>query len=48
MLVPLDELIAAFENPWNSVWDLAEYFGVSEAFMCHVLEIYENELRGII
>jgi Zn-dependent peptidase ImmA (M78 family) len=45
MLIPLDELIAALESPWGSVFDLAEHFGVTEDFMRKTLEIYENDLR---
>jgi Zn-dependent peptidase ImmA (M78 family) len=45
LLVPLDALIAALEGPWDSVFDLAEHFGVTEDFMRKTLEIYENDLR---
>jgi len=47
ILIPLDVLITALESPWNSVFDLAEHFGVTENFMRITLEIYENELREI-
>jgi Zn-dependent peptidase ImmA (M78 family) len=46
MLIPLDELISAFDSPWNSVYDLAEHFGVTEDFMRETLKIYENDIRG--
>ena len=46
-LIPLDKLIAALDNPWNSVYDLSEHFGVTEDFMRTVLDIYDNDLRSI-
>lgn len=38
-LVPLDKLIDAFENGLSGMWELSEYFGVSEDFMRKALEI---------
>ena len=45
MLIPFDMLIDAIESPWNSIYDLAEHFGVSEDFMRNAVKIYEPALR---
>ena len=47
-LVPLNELIDALESPWNSVYDLAEHFGVTDKFMRKVLNIYEHDIRNAL
>ena len=47
-LVPLDELIDAIETPWNSVYDLAERFSVTDKFMRKALNIYEHDIRNAL
>lgn len=39
-LIPEDELIEQFEIGLTEVWELAEYFGVTEDFMIKALELY--------
>ena len=39
-LIPKDELISAFENGIMEIWELAEYFGVTEEFMIQACEFY--------
>ncbi|MCL2427100.1 MAG: ImmA/IrrE family metallo-endopeptidase [Oscillospiraceae bacterium] len=44
VLIPLDKLLEAVASPWNSVYDLAEHFGVGVEFMQFALELYRSEL----
>lgn len=39
-LVTEDELIEAFENGILEIWELADFFGVTEDFMVKVCELY--------
>lgn len=39
-LVTEDELIEAFENGILEIWELAEFFGVTEDFMVKICELY--------
>lgn len=39
-LIPQDELIEAFHNGYIEVWELAEYFNVTEEFMKKALMHY--------
>lgn len=39
-LIPKDELISAFENGIIEVWELAEYFGVTENFIIKACNFY--------
>jgi len=43
-LIPFDELIDAVLSPWNTVYDLAEHFGVTMKFMQDALELYRDDL----
>lgn len=48
-LVPVDELLKAFESGHTEVYDLAEYFGVTEDFIRNAFYIYEasGEIENI-
>ena len=46
-MMPLDALIAAFEGGCANVFELSEYFEVTEDFMRFALELYEQDLRQI-
>lgn len=39
-LMPIDELLSAVEEGYTEVWELAEYFGVTEDFVRRAYEIY--------
>ncbi len=39
-LMPIDELLSAVEEGYTEVWELAEYFGVTETFVRRAYEIY--------
>ena len=39
-LVPIDELQKAFKSGCTMIWQLAEYFNVSDKFMQNVIRIY--------
>lgn len=39
-LIPKDELINAFESGYTEIWQLAEYFKVTENFMIKVCKFY--------
>lgn len=41
-LIPKDELYAAISNGHTDVWDLAEYFNVTEDFMKKAIEFYRQ------
>lgn len=45
LLVPLDKLINAIEEGYDNVWELAEYFEITETFMRKALMIYKDDLR---
>ena len=45
-LVPHDELLEAIDYGYTEVWQLAEYFGVSEDLILDAVKIYRN--RGIL
>ena len=47
-LIPIDELVTALRDPWHSVYDLSERFGVTEDFMRKALEIYRDELEAMM
>jgi len=46
-LMPLDELIGAFESGCANVFELAEFFEVTEDFMRFALELYEQDIKRI-
>jgi len=46
-LMPLNELIAAFESGCANIYELAEHFEVTEDFMRYALELYEQDLRQV-
>ena len=48
LLINLNDLIDAFNDPWNSVYDLAERFNVTEPFMRKALSIYEQEIKNTL
>lgn len=39
-LIPWDELKVAFNNGFTEIWELAEYFGVTEDFIKKTLIVY--------
>lgn len=39
-LVPADELKAAFDKGYTEIWQLAEYFDVSEDFMRNIIRVH--------
>ena len=41
-LIPQSEWINAFRNGYTEVWDLAEYFDVTEEFIRKAYELYEQ------
>jgi len=47
-LIPLRELIDVAQSAWSTIFDLAEHFGVTEAFMQRALEVYKNDLAKCI
>ena len=42
-LVPIDELLEAAEHGYTEIWELAEYFGVSEECILDAVKIYRNK-----
>lgn len=40
--IPIDELLARIEDNRGALWELAEYFGVTEPFMQKALEFYKK------
>lgn len=42
-LIPKDELDEAVKKGCTEVWDLAEYFGVTEPFMLKAIEYYKAQ-----
>ena len=47
-LIPIDELMDAMENPWCSLYYLAEHFEVTEEFLQKALELYRHEIEIIM
>ncbi|HAN21602.1 MAG: hypothetical protein A2Y15_05935 [Clostridiales bacterium GWF2_36_10] len=43
-LIPLDDLIFIMRKGYEAVWEIAEYFIVTEEFVRKALKIYENDL----
>ena len=41
-IAPYDELICACRQGYTEVWQLADYFGVTENFISRAFEIYRN------
>lgn len=41
-LVPADELKQAVNAGYREYWQLAEYFGVTDEFMCKAIAFYKN------
>ncbi len=41
-LIPYDDFIKACKNGYTEVWQLAEYFGVTEDFIRKAHEVYTN------
>lgn len=41
-ITPYDELIDACKQGYKERWQLADYFGVTEDFICRAFEIYRN------
>lgn len=41
-LIPYDELIGACQKGMTEIWEIAEYFGVTEDFVRRAHEIYQN------
>lgn len=42
-LVPMDELLEAADHGYTEVWELAEYFGVSEDCILDAVKVYRNK-----
>ena len=42
-LVPIDELREVIQHGYTEVWELAEYFGVSEDCILDAVKIYRNK-----
>ncbi|MBR6789770.1 MAG: hypothetical protein IKM31_02740 [Oscillospiraceae bacterium] len=42
-LIPCDELLEAIEFGCTEVWQLAEYFGVSEDLILDAVKVYRNK-----
>ena len=42
-LVPIDELLEVVDHGYTEVWELAEYFGVSEDCILDAVKIYRNK-----
>lgn len=40
ILIPLPELLKAFRHGYTEIWELAEYFGVTEDFVRTTIDIY--------
>ena len=47
-LMPLNELMEAFESPWNGMYDIAEHFGATEDFAYKAIGIYEADIREMM
>lgn len=45
--IPFDEFKKAIKNGITEIWELAEYFDVSEDFMRKTAEFYRNNPRNI-
>ncbi len=45
-LVPVDELLEAAEHGYTEVWELAEYFGLSEECILDAIKIYR--IKGLL
>lgn len=41
-LIPYDELVKACKSGLNEIWEIAEYFDVTEDFVRRAREIYQN------
>lgn len=46
-LIPPDELAQALRDGYTEIWQLADYFGVTEDFINKTLSIYRSEEIGI-
>jgi len=46
-LIPLDELMNVIKHGCENVWELAEYFNVTEDFIHKTLTYYENDIINI-
>lgn len=44
-LIPFDVFKAALENGHSEIWELAEYFDVSERLIIKAFELYQDTLR---
>ena len=44
-IIPYEELEKAFQNGIVEIWELAEHFGVTEAFMEKTISVYEAKGR---
>ena len=42
-LIPIRSLHAAFKKGYTEIWELAEYFDVTEEFILKTIEIYRQE-----
>ena len=42
-LIPIDELLEVIDYGYTEVWELAEYFGVSEECILDAVKIYRNK-----
>ena len=42
-LVPFDDLVQAYRSGINTVWDLADHFGISCETMAKILETYSTQ-----
>ena len=40
-LIPADKLLSAFKNGYTEVWQLAEYFNVTENFIKDTIRVHK-------
>ena len=45
-LIPVQELLMAFERGYSELWQLSDYFQVTESFIVTVIDIYKR--KGIL
>lgn len=43
LLIPLSSLKKAIKNGYTGIFELSEYFGVTESFMAKAIEYYKNK-----
>ena len=47
-LIPFDELVDVVVSPWNSLYEIAEHFDVTEEFMLMALELYRDKAMTVM